>query len=47
MNSINKFIIRLGLTAFAGMTLAGCNDYLDITPPSQISPDLYFTTAEQ
>lgn len=47
MNSINKFIIRLGLTAFAGMTLAGCNDYLDITPPSQISPELYFTTAEQ
>lgn len=27
--------------------LAGCDDYLDITPPSQVTPETYFTTAEQ
>ncbi len=27
--------------------LAGCDDYLDITPPSQVTPETYFNTADQ
>lgn len=31
----------------AVMALSSCNDYLDVTPPSSVSPEMYFTTAEQ
>lgn len=31
----------------AAVALTGCDDYLDITPPSTVSPEVYFTTAEQ
>lgn len=27
--------------------LSSCNDYLDVTPPSSVSPETYFTTADQ
>lgn len=45
-NIINK---TLGAGAFlvAGAMLASCNDYLNIEPPSSVSPETYFTTAEQ
>ena len=33
--------------AATGAGLTGCNDYLDITPPSQVTPETYFTTADQ
>lgn len=34
-------------TAFAAIALTSCNDYLDVTPPSDVSPEMYFTQAEQ
>lgn len=35
------------LLAAMGAAMAGCDDYLDITPPSQVTPETYFTEAEQ
>lgn len=35
------------LIAAMGAVLAGCNDYLDITPPSEVAPEVYFTDASQ
>lgn len=29
------------------LSLGACNDYLDITPPSQVSPESYFNKADQ
>ena len=46
MKTINKasiFAAALGVAMFAG----SCDDYLDITPPSQISPEVYLFTADQ
>lgn len=34
------------LAAFA-IAVSSCNDFLDVTPPSDVSPDVYFRTAEQ
>lgn len=47
MNNVYKHIGRLGLIAMIGMATVGCNDYLDITPPSQVSPETFFTNPEQ
>lgn len=46
MNPIYK---KLGAVAFvsASLALTGCNDYLDITPPSDVTPETYFYTADQ
>lgn len=41
-----KYSKLAGVTALA-MAMAGCNDYLDITPPSNVAPETYFLTAEQ
>jgi len=35
------------IIAAMGAAMAGCDDYLDITPPSQVTPETYFTEAEQ
>lgn len=43
---LNKASKAVALAALVGAFTA-CNDYLDITPPSQVSPETYFTTAEQ
>ena len=29
------------------LSTTSCNDYLDVTPPSDVSPEKYFTTADQ
>lgn len=42
-----KNIVRLASVVALGATISGCNDYLDIMPPSEISPEQYLTTAEQ
>lgn len=46
-----KFNIIPRVSAFTGllaaMSLVGCNDFLDVTPPSSVSPEVYFSTAEQ
>ncbi len=44
-----KYTKLAGLAAAAalGFGMASCDDYLDITPPSQISPELYFSNADQ
>ncbi|MDE6099129.1 MAG: hypothetical protein K2G24_09600, partial [Muribaculaceae bacterium] len=39
-----KYIIAAFAAAAA---LSSCNDYLDVTPPSSVSPEMYFTTADQ
>ena len=41
-----KYSKLAGVAALA-MAMAGCNDYLDITPPSKVSPETYFLTADQ
>lgn len=38
---------RIALAAGVALSLASCNDYLDIEPKSAISPETYFTEAEQ
>jgi len=42
-----KFLKHIAMTFAAATALASCNDYLDVTPPSSVSPEMYFTTAEQ
>lgn len=37
----------LGALLISGGMLTGCDDYLDITPPSQVTPEMYFTSADQ
>lgn len=37
----------LGGLLIAGGLLTACDDYLDITPPSQVTPEMYFTSADQ
>lgn len=41
----NKTI--LGGLAVAALSLTACNDYLDITPPSEVSPENYLLSADQ
>ncbi len=43
--NINKVAALACLMAASALT--ACDDYLDITPPSSISPEVYFTDAEQ
>lgn len=42
-----KALKYIALATAAVMSLTSCNDYLDVTPPSTVSPEMYFTTAEQ
>ncbi len=44
--NINKITGILGCGALA-LAFTACDDYLDITPPSQVTPDVYFTSADQ
>ncbi len=37
----------LGALLISGGMLTGCDDYLDITPPSAVTPELYFNSEEQ
>ena len=37
----------LGALLLVGGMLTACDDYLDITPPSQVTPEMYFTSADQ
>ncbi|MDE6135689.1 MAG: RagB/SusD family nutrient uptake outer membrane protein, partial [Muribaculaceae bacterium] len=46
MKLIKNKIAGLGAILLA-LSLGACNDYLDITPPSSISPELYFMSADQ
>ena len=46
MKSIYRKFAGVAALAF-GMALTGCDDYLDITPPSDIAPESYFKTASQ
>jgi hypothetical protein len=41
-NVIKGFALSLSL-----LTIIGCDDFLDIAPPSQIAPDTYLWTADQ
>lgn len=43
----NKTILGGLVLGLASMGLVSCNDYLDITPPSDVSPEIYFANAEQ
>ncbi len=46
----NKFINTIKGTALAAASLtmlAGCNDFLDITPPSTVSPEVYLVEESQ
>lgn len=47
MKLIKNNIFRLGVVALLGVAATGCNDYLDITPPSSVSPEVFFTTSDQ
>ena len=47
MKTIYNKLSRLGAFAAIAVAATGCNDYLDITPPSNVTPETYFTTAEQ
>ena len=40
---LKNLILGISLTTLT----VGCNDYLDITPPSNISPEEYLKTSDQ
>lgn len=42
-----KNIARLASVMAIGASFAACNDYLDIVPPSEITPETYLFTADQ
>ncbi|MDE6077601.1 MAG: RagB/SusD family nutrient uptake outer membrane protein [Muribaculaceae bacterium] len=42
-----KFLKYIAIAMAAAAGLSSCDDYLDVTPPSSVSPELYFTTADQ
>lgn len=42
---VKSFLGGLALTL--PMALVSCNDYLDVTPPSEVSPESYFLSATQ
>ena len=41
-----KFISGVAFLSLAAI-ITSCNDYLDITPPSSVTPETYFNTADQ
>lgn len=43
----NKNILGGLVLGFAAIGMVSCDDYLGITPPSQVSPESYFNTADQ
>lgn len=43
--NINKITGCLAVGAL--LLMSSCNDYLDITPPSEVTPETYFNTADQ
>ena len=48
MKNIISNILRGGLPILClGMTVTSCSDFLDRPPLDQISPDSYYTTADQ
>ena len=42
-----KKIYTGGMMVLCLASMTSCNDYLDVTPPSDVSPEKYFTTADQ
>lgn len=44
---INKTLIVSLVVVLSSSVLVSCNDYLDVEPPSQVSPEKYMATAEQ
>jgi hypothetical protein len=48
MTMKTKYIsIKLAFGMVCLLLAIGCNDYLDITPPSSVSPEVYFKTEDQ
>ena len=47
MKTIIKKSVGAALLAFMGVSLTACDDYLDITPPSDVTEPTYLTTADQ
>ncbi|MDR0506184.1 MAG: RagB/SusD family nutrient uptake outer membrane protein [Dysgonamonadaceae bacterium] len=43
---MNAILKRIYVTGFMALLLAGCNDFLDQEPLSQLSPDQYLSTEE-
>ncbi len=46
MKNYNKYAAML-MAGAASLAMGSCDDYLDITPPSNISPEVYFLDADQ
>ncbi|MEG1660542.1 MAG: hypothetical protein RR304_08265, partial [Bacteroides sp.] len=42
-----KHIYIYSLIGIGGLTMASCNDYLDREPITNVTPEAYFTTADQ
>lgn len=47
MKSIYKTISGIAAASAMLVAFSSCNDVLDITPPSDVTPETYFTTADQ
>ena len=47
MKTINCKFAPAALALLMGAAFSGCNDYLDITPPSDVTAEVYFTQADQ
>ncbi len=43
----HRYLMGIAAATAMGVGLASCDDYLEVTPPSQVTPETYFTTAEQ
>lgn len=43
----NKYFICSLIFSVVSLCLVSCNDFLNVSPPSQVSPEKYLTTADQ
>lgn len=42
-----KYLMGTGLLAVSMLTVTSCNDFLDLEPPSNVTPEAYFQNADQ
>ena len=44
---LHRKLVATGLVATSLLTFTGCNDFLDLEPPSNVTPESYFQNDEQ
>ena len=47
MKTTYKSIIAACLLAGSGLAMTSCNDFLDLAPQDEVTPEVYFENADQ